>query len=162
MGDVTRLPVRGGGGGSAGYSGTDEAWVSYGGSPAGGGKTVIHWQVTDRATGTALTYTSDGTNGDSITVNTDGIYAVQISGQCITTTTDFYCTRNITAGEKTNPPYFVSNAKVLCTSTVNSNIQSAMYVGHLAAGDVLYTQTDANADQIVADRYLFWRVTRIA
>lgn len=136
---------------AAGFNNTQkhEVWVRctaaclYGSS----GNFIKRWTVTDRNTGTAITYTADATWGDYFTINEAGIYTIVHIGGSVSNSgqkgTDGI-SLNATTGQMGTILRDISGDKILAINTYfgdgssNDDCPVTMtWIGYLAAGDVV-------------------------
>lgn len=112
-------------------------------------------------TGSDLTYTSDVTNGDSITINTTGWYAVTASVSFGTGTNRFGCTVN-----QSNLTTFVASVSqselvFISTASNSGNQYLASMVRKFTASDVIRMNI-ATGTTYGNTLLEFWYVTRVA
>jgi len=102
-------------------------------------------------TGDALTYATSAVNGDSVTVNEDGVYAVHYSDKRTAAACNFGISVNGSA--LTTEIYACSYAQGLrafSEASVAAKIGQVSWTGYLSAGDIIRPHTDGTCDGVVA------------
>lgn len=128
---------------------------SYGSSAT----TTQRWNNIIRNVGTALTLTQSATNGDTITVNEDGIYCSMYGA--ITTSTNYVAiTVNASGSSSTDAIASLDTNNMLAVGLTGSSGGGASGCKWLSKNDVLRAQTEGTAQGALPDRAR-WIVTKM-
>lgn len=141
--------------GSLVVSGIDEQWQT---GSAGNGSTGIRCKVfstTLISSGTNISYTSDGVNGDSWTINKSGVYAISFHG--VAGSPDNFAISHNNASCSTGASS-LSESNTLCYVGPNSNMGSCSFVGWLVNGDILKAHQSGTTGISGASSFLVHRI----
>lgn len=111
--------------------------------------------------GSAITYTSDATNGDSFTINEAGVYAARFQYQNTSGNREFGITLNQTSLSTNITANPIS--EVLAASSVRETnlVYECCVTTYLAAGSILRANTDSNTGESTAAGDCTFRVTKL-
>lgn len=101
------------------------------------------FQFIDVSTGSDITYFRDTVNGDTFTINTDGVYAISYTG-----TSPFADILGVSINQ--SPVEFLEQLaqdSVMCRESLNSSLASCSAVVFLHTGDVVRAHRNVGATQ---------------
>lgn len=107
------------------------------------GMFVVVYSNIEVNTGTAITYTSDATNGDYMTVNSNGIYAIFVNGQ---TSVSANFGVSINASSSASSILALANSQLLALQFIQGGAEQVFSrTTYLNSGDIIRIQTDGSA-----------------
>lgn len=111
---------------------------------------IVRFKTTERIAGSRLTYNSDATNGDSVTVNTSGVYACSYSASLNSAQT----TRSLKVGSSLLNNTLDAHTKAGSRSNFSgSDPDSISWMGYIQAGDLVYFVASATLFDAVWTRF---------
>ena len=122
------------------------------------GTKVIYYTNVEATSGTDLTYTPSSVNGDSITINTAGVYCVSCCSQ-FSGSANAGVSKN--ASSTSTALNSLANAQILMAVGITNSAQTEYSTTqYFAAGTVLRVQTDGTT-LVTASAFLRFRVCKI-
>lgn len=139
-----------------------ESWLGAGLGTGSVGTKIRTFQSVLRSTGTDITYAADTTNGDTWTINTDGVYSIYYSDYNGGGLNNIAITVN--QPSNTTAPFTTPAANTLDIQTgfALASSPKISYVGFLAATSVIRANTNGAASGTQADLTVSFHVTRIS
>jgi hypothetical protein len=108
------------------------------------GTTTRRFTTVNTNTGSAITYASDATNGDTFTINQDGIYAINYGDQ-FNAGANFGITLNSSSTSTATSSLAQSEVLAYAVESTANDCRPVSWTGFLPAGSVIRAQTSGTA-----------------
>lgn len=136
-----------------------EVYLTTGNGHGSTNTNIRRFSTIDTNLGSAITITQSSTNGDSFTINEDGIYSVIYGDSKAAGSSAFGITKN-SSQLTTSITSVTASTRIAFSDGFTDGTTNAVFVGRLNAGDVIRAHTDAQPDQTLV-RKTFIRITKI-